>query len=93
MLVVGIGNLGALIAASSLAFTVVGRRGLPWLGIKRGARRRRWWPPMAGGGGLAPRSLPARLDVNALNPKGTVFLLAVVPQFLDLAARCQPQWR
>jgi homoserine/homoserine lactone efflux protein len=23
--------------------------------------------------------------VNALNPKGTVFLLAVVPQFLDLA--------
>ena len=29
---------------------------------------------------------------NAVNPKGTVFLLAVVPQFLDLAAPMGPQY-
>ena len=30
--------------------------------------------------------------VDALNPKGTVFLLAVVPQFLDLAQPLAPQY-
>jgi len=30
--------------------------------------------------------------VNAVNPKGTVFLLAVVPQFLDLARPLAPQY-
>jgi homoserine/homoserine lactone efflux protein len=30
--------------------------------------------------------------VNAVNPKGTVFLLAVVPQFLDLADSLVPQY-
>ena len=30
--------------------------------------------------------------VNAVNPKGTVFLLAVVPQFLDLDRPLAPQY-
>ncbi|HET6319717.1 MAG TPA: LysE family transporter, partial [Chloroflexota bacterium] len=30
--------------------------------------------------------------INAVNPKGTVFLLAVVPQFLDLAQPLAPQY-
>jgi homoserine/homoserine lactone efflux protein len=30
--------------------------------------------------------------INAVNPKGTVFLLAVVPQFLDLHAALAPQY-
>jgi homoserine/homoserine lactone efflux protein len=30
--------------------------------------------------------------INAVNPKGTVFLLAVVPQFLDLHAPLGPQY-
>jgi homoserine/homoserine lactone efflux protein len=30
--------------------------------------------------------------INALNPKGTVFLLAVVPQFLNLAQALAPQY-
>jgi len=30
--------------------------------------------------------------VNAVNPKGTVFLLAVVPQFLDLSRSLAPQY-
>ena len=89
VLVVGIG-LGALIAASSLAFTVVKWAGvayLVWLGI------RQWRAPAAplvAAQGEAP--VVSRRDlflrgwlVNAVNPKGTVFLLAVVPQFLDLS--------
>jgi homoserine/homoserine lactone efflux protein len=30
--------------------------------------------------------------INALNPKGTVFLLAVMPQFLNLAEPLLPQY-
>ena len=96
VLVVGIG-LGALIAASSLAFTVLKWLGvayLVWLGV------RQWRAPAlpinAAEGGAA-QVTPAQLVrrgwiVNALNPKGTVFLLAVVPQFLDLAQPLAPQY-
>lgn len=96
VLVVGIG-LGALIAASSLAFTLVKWAGvayLVWLGIKQ------WRAPavpLAAEGAEAQvvsrRELFVRgWIVNALNPKGTVFLLAVVPQFLDLAKPLLPQY-
>jgi len=44
-------------------------------------------------------ALPSRLalllrgwGVNALNPKGTVFLLAVLPQFIDATAPLLPQY-
>lgn len=96
ILVVGIG-LGALIAASSLAFTVVKWGGvgyLVWLGI------RQWRAPAApmvaeDGEAVAvsPRDLFVRgWIVNALNPKGTVFLLAVVPQFLNVGQPLLPQY-
>ena len=96
VLVVGVG-LGALIAASSLAFAVVKWAGvayLVWLGI------RQWRAPaeplVASDGASATvsrRDLFVRgWIVNALNPKGTVFLLAVVPQFLDLARPLLPQY-
>jgi homoserine/homoserine lactone efflux protein len=88
VLVVGLG-LGALIAASSLAFSVIKWLGvayLVWLGVKQ------WRAPAVL---LAAEGEPQKLShrtlvlrgwmVNAVNPKGTVFLLAVVPQFLDLA--------
>lgn len=88
VLVVGIG-LGALITASSLAFTMVKWAGvayLVWLGVKQ------WRAPAVpltatgDAAGASLRELYLRgWIVNALNPKGTVFLLAVVPQFLDLA--------
>ena len=92
----GIG-LGALIAASSLAFSVVKWLGvayLVWLGI------RQWRAPAvplvaADGeaGTVSRRQLFLRgWVVNALNPKGTVFLLAVVPQFLDLSRALLPQY-
>ena len=95
VLVVGLG-LGALIAASTPAFTLVKWSGvayLVWLGI------RQWRAPpvpmartsadLAPGTPRATRVTRQALIlsgwmVNAVNPKGTVFLLAVVPQFLDL---------
>ena len=96
VLVVGLG-LGALIAASSLAFAVVKWLGvayLVWLGIKQ------WRAPArplveadADAASISARALILRgWMINAVNPKGTVFLLAVVPQFLDLAQPLAPQY-
>jgi homoserine/homoserine lactone efflux protein len=96
VLVVGIG-LGALIAASSLAFSVVkwvGVAYLVWLGI------RQWRAPavpLASDEGeradVSRRKLFVRgWIVNALNPKGTIFLLAVVPQFLEPSRPLLPQY-
>jgi len=97
VLVVGLG-LGALIATSSLAFAVVKWLGvgyLVWLGIKQ------WRAPavpMVAEDAGGPVATPARTlilrgwMVNAVNPKGTVFLLAVVPQFLDLTHSLSTQY-
>ena len=96
VLVVGLG-LGALIAASSLGFAIVKWLGvayLVWLGIKQ------WRAPAVpmvaetGEALVVPRrTLVLRgWMVYAVNPKGTVFLLAVVPQFLELAQPLAPQY-
>jgi homoserine/homoserine lactone efflux protein len=94
--VVGAG-LGAVIAASSLAFAAVKWAGvayLAWLGIQQ------WRAP------ATPMVAQSQDDhvvtrrelvlrgwlINAMNPKGTVFLLAVMPQFLDLHASLPPQY-
>jgi homoserine/homoserine lactone efflux protein len=95
LLIVGLG-LGALITTSGLAFGVIKWAGvayLLWLGIAQ------WRAPVvplqqpAGPDGPEPAAaLVSRRQlvlrgwiVNAVNPKGTVFTLAVVPQFLDPA--------
>lgn len=90
LVVVALG-VGALIAASATAFTVVkllGAAYLVYLGIQQ------WRAPAApiAKSNDAVTLRVRRRDlvlrgwiVNALNPKGTVFLLAVVPQFLDLS--------
>jgi len=90
-------GLGALIAASSFAFSAIKWLGvayLLWLGFKQ------WRAPatplvVAAEG----QHLVRRRDlvvkgwmVNAVNPKGTVFLLAVVPQFLDLTQPLADQY-
>ncbi len=96
LLVVGVG-LGALLAASGTAFTVVKWAGvayLVWLGVQQ------WRAPdsplAAPAGAPAAASRRALVlrgwTVNALNPKGTVFLLAVVPQFIDAAAPLTAQY-
>jgi homoserine/homoserine lactone efflux protein len=90
LLLVGAG-LGALIVASSTAFAVIKWLGvayLLWLGIVQ------WCAPAVGlqAGGDADsrvascRSIVARgWLLNTVNPKGTLFMLAVVPQFLNPA--------
>lgn len=88
IVVVGVG-LGALIATSATAFAVIKWLGvayLIWLGVTQWRAPARPLVADAEVGAAAPRALILRgWIVNALNPKGTVFLLAVVPQFLDLA--------
>jgi homoserine/homoserine lactone efflux protein len=96
VVVVGLG-LGALIATSSVAFTAIKWLGvayLVYLGIKQ------WRAPavplaesLSASGSVSRRQLMLRgWMVNAVNPKGTVFLLAVVPQFLDLSQSLAPQY-
>jgi homoserine/homoserine lactone efflux protein len=89
--VVGVG-LGALLAASGAAFSVVKWLGVAYL-VYLGVQQ--WRAPAEP---LVARDLSAAQDstrsssgsiiwrgwaVNAVNPKGTVFLLAVLPQFVD----------
>lgn len=97
VVVVGVG-LGALVAASSTAFLVIKWLGvayLVWLGIAQ------WRAPPTplvaqaeGGGALASRRVMILRAwmINAVNPKGTVFLLAVVPQFMNLSQPLLPQY-
>ncbi len=96
VIVVGAG-LGALVAASSTAFGVVKWLGvayLVWLGISQ------WRAPAAplaasseAGAAVTRRSMILRAwMINAVNPKGTVFLLAVVPQFIHLDHPLLPQY-
>jgi len=83
-------GLGAILAASAVAFTAIKWLGvgyLVWLGIEQ------WRAPampmdapsgQVGGGNV--RQLVARgFLVNATNPKGILFMLAVLPQFIDPA--------
>lgn len=96
IVLVGAG-LGALIAASSLGFAIVKWLGvgyLVYLGVQQ------WRAPAkpmvaesAEAGQVTRRQLVLRgWGINAVNPKGTVFLLAVVPQFLDLHASLAQQY-
>jgi homoserine/homoserine lactone efflux protein len=94
--VVGVG-LGAVVAASSTAFLIIkwtGAAYLIWLGIQQ------WRSPATPvsaradtGQAVSRRSMVVRgIMINAVNPKGTVFLLAVVPQFLNLSQPMAPQY-
>jgi homoserine/homoserine lactone efflux protein len=95
--VVGVG-LGVLIAASATAFAAVKWAGvayLVWLGVQQW--RAAAVPPLArAAASAAPARRRALLlrgwGINAVNPKGTVFILAVVPQFVDPAAPLLPQY-
>jgi homoserine/homoserine lactone efflux protein len=96
VLLVGAG-LGALIATSETAFAAIKWAGVAYL-IYLGVQQ--WRAPakplvaqQAEGALVTRRQLVMRgWVVNALNPKGTVFLLAVVPQFINLKAALAPQY-
>lgn len=86
-------GLGALLAASATAFTVVkwiGAAYLIWLGLAL------WRAPVPADS-AAPVALPARRAmrdayvVTALNPKSIAFFVAFVPQFVVPGAAFAPQ--
>lgn len=97
VVVVALG-LGALIATSAIGFAIVKWAGvayLVYLGLKQ------WRAPAQplvtadtpDAERLPRRTLVLRgIAINAVNPKGTVFLLAVVPQFLALSQPLAPQY-
>ena len=82
-------GLGAILAASSLAFMIVKWLGVAYL-VYLGVQQ--WRAPAFAVSadaserllGATPRELLLRgFLVNATNPKGIVFMLAVLPQFID----------
>lgn len=93
LLVAGVG-VGALLLASATAFTVVKFAGagyLIWLGIKQW-RSRVEAAVSSGGAAQSPVGLPSARErfttgflTNVTNPKGIVFMVAVLPQFIDPA--------
>ncbi|MCB1759121.1 MAG: homoserine/homoserine lactone efflux protein [Gammaproteobacteria bacterium] len=88
IVLVGVG-LGALLASSNLAFNIVKWLGiayLVWLGYQKWNQ-----PALRIGGGELPRESSQRrfwqaAFVNLTNPKATVFLIALFPQFIDTQA-------
>jgi len=96
LVLVGAG-LGALIAASSLAFTTVKWLGvayLVYLGVQQWrAPAKPLVAPAEGARQVSRRELLLRgWAINATNPKATLFLLAVAPQFLTLTEPLLPQY-
>ena len=96
LLVVGVG-LGALLAASSLAFELAKGFGVAYLCYLGWQQfRSEALPVEIGNRNHAPRTLRALVTqgflINASNPKATVFLLAVLPQFIDPRAPALPQY-
>lgn len=98
LLIVGVG-LGAVLATSPHAFTAIklfGALYLIYLGIQQW--RSKAAPIQAPDGSVAaeagvPRALFLRgLLVNASNPKGILFILSVLPQFIDADAPQLPQY-
>ncbi|MVW78729.1 LysE family transporter [Bordetella sp. 02P26C-1] len=95
-LIVAVG-LGAVLATSEIAFAIVKYLGVAYL-VYLGVRQIRTdaAPVTVDAGNPAHfsvRELVLRgILVNLMNPKGTVFLLAVVPQFVNPAASLAPQY-
>jgi homoserine/homoserine lactone efflux protein len=96
LVVVGIG-LGALLAASTLAFDLVKGCGVAYLCYLGWQQFRAEAKPLkltdADTAAGTPRALFVQgFLVNASNPKATIFLLAVLPQFIDPHAPPLPQY-
>ncbi|WP_018313120.1 LysE family transporter [Cupriavidus sp. UYPR2.512] len=93
VLLVAGGGLGALLLASEQAFMVVKTIGalyLIYLGVQQ------WRAKVEGGANQSGSAAPARVAVmsrrrrfgtglltNVTNPKGIIFMVAVLPQFID----------
>jgi homoserine/homoserine lactone efflux protein len=97
VLVVAGAGVGSLLLASALAFTVVKTIGalyLIWLGVSQ-------WRAKGGVSGVSTQGLAAHPSfgkrvmtgflTNATNPKGIIFMVAVLPQFIASEAPLLPQ--
>lgn len=92
LLIAGVG-VGALLLASATAFTVVkvlGAAYLIWLGLKQWRSPVDAQAPAAGTALVNHLGLPSVRErvltgfmTNVTNPKGIVFMVAVLPQFID----------
>lgn len=87
-------GLGALVASSNMAFQIVkwfGVAYLIYLGVSqwRAPLTQAQLRPVLHQQESATRMIFKAWLINAANPKGTVFLLAVMPQFLNLN---EPLW-
>ncbi|MGT2430997.1 LysE family transporter [Cupriavidus basilensis] len=102
ILLVAGGGLGALLLASEHAFAVVKTIGalyLIYIGVQQWRARVDSAPDEAAQGQEAPRVAalsPRRrfatgLLTNVTNPKGIIFMVAVLPQFIDPAHALAPQ--
>ncbi|MFM2185708.1 MAG: LysE family transporter [Burkholderiaceae bacterium] len=95
LLIVGVG-VGALVATSPTAFEAVRWSGvayLVYLGVQQWRAAPRDWTAASEHGHVSAGALILRgWAVNAVNPKGTVFLLAVVPQFINTQQPLIPQY-
>ena len=96
LVVVGIG-LGALLAASTLAFNLVKAFGVAYLCYLGWQQFRAEARPLQladadAAAGTARALIVQGFLVNASNPKATIFLLAVLPQFIDAHAPALPQY-
>lgn len=89
-------GVGAILASSALAFTLIKWFGVGYL-VYLGIRQWRAKPTevsmdTAGRGHSAVGMVARGFLVNASNPKAVVFMLAVLPQFLEPSAPLVPQY-
>ncbi len=94
---VGVG-LGGLLAGSATAFTILKWIGVGYLFYLGVQQWRAPACPLVAAADAATRDIPPRAlllrawAVNATNPKGYVFLLALLPQFIDVTRPLLPQY-
>ncbi|HEU4852549.1 MAG TPA: LysE family transporter [Telluria sp.] len=98
VLVVAGAGVGTLLIASETAFSIVkivGARYLIWLGLSQW--RARVDPAAVANGPVQAEAPPLRKRIltgfltNATNPKGILFMVAVLPQFIDNTRPLLPQ--
>ena len=96
LLCVVVVGLGALIAASNTAFTVLkflGAAYLVWVGIAQWRASDKPLVAASDAPALTRKQLVVRgWAINATNPKGAVFMAAVVPNFIDVSHPLIPQY-
>ncbi|QJE00048.1 LysE family transporter [Massilia forsythiae] len=97
VLVIAGAGVGSLLLASELAFTVVKTVGalyLIWLGISQWRAKAHATSVSTAGMAAHPsfgRRVMTGFLTNATNPKGIIFMVAVLPQFISKGAPVLPQ--